>query len=44
MANAHEEAKELLKECADYVRNQNFSAREIDNLHKGKLDYRDTED
>ena len=43
MVNAHEEAKELRKETSEYIDKHPLSEKELDNLHKGKLAFREVD-
>ena len=42
MVNAHEESKMLMKETSEYINKYPLSKKELDNLYKGKLLFRET--
>jgi hypothetical protein len=43
MVNAHEESKVLTEETSEYIGKYPFSKKELDNLHKGKLMFREVD-
>lgn len=44
MINDHEEAKVLMKETSEYINKCSLSEKEVDNLHKGKLLFREADE
>jgi len=44
MVNAHEESKALVKKTSEYINQYPLSEKELDNLHKGKLLFRELDD
>jgi hypothetical protein len=43
MVNTHEESKVLMKKTSEYITKYPLSEKELDNLHKGKLMFREVD-